>query len=184
MAEFSPNNYADAPMNLIPFGDRGSSEGTVVVCRPRFAEMLITAVYNPVKEVIHDMGCRLEHLFLKGVEKRPRAFAGNSTILPHGKPVPRKRHRVRSEERASRVVYALRDLKAGDRGTIAYLETNDAGRLNRLMAMGALPGISVTVIQRFPSYVFQMGRSQFAVDREMAEGIFVRIKEGRSCHRV
>jgi len=46
------------------------------------------------------------------------------------------------------------------------------------MAMGALPGISVTMIQKFPSYVFQIGQSQFAIDQEMAEGIYVRLGKG------
>ena len=44
--------------------------------------------------------------------------------------------------------------------------------------MGALPGISVTMIQKFPSYVFQIGESRFAVDQEMAEGIYVRLEKG------
>jgi len=39
--------------------------------------------------------------------------------------------------------------------------------------MGILPGTHITVIQRFPSYVFQVGYSQFAVDRHLAEVIYV-----------
>jgi hypothetical protein len=32
------------------------------------------------------------------------------------------------------------------------------------------------MIQRFPSFVFRIGHSQMAVDREMAEGIQIRLK--------
>ena len=32
------------------------------------------------------------------------------------------------------------------------------------------------MIQKFPSYVFQVGQSQFAVDKELAECIYVSIK--------
>ena len=45
--------------------------------------------------------------------------------------------------------------------------------LTKIMAMGALPGMSVTLIQKFPSYVFQLGHSQFAVDKNLAEQIRV-----------
>jgi DtxR family Mn-dependent transcriptional regulator len=46
------------------------------------------------------------------------------------------------------------------------------------MAMGALPGISVTMMQKFPSYAFQIGQSQFAIDQQMAEGIYVLLEKG------
>jgi DtxR family Mn-dependent transcriptional regulator len=45
------------------------------------------------------------------------------------------------------------------------------------MAMGALPGISVTMMQKFPSYVFKIGQSQFAIDKEMAQGIYIRLEK-------
>jgi len=32
------------------------------------------------------------------------------------------------------------------------------------------------MIQRFPSYVFKVGETQFAIDKEMAEGIYVRLE--------
>jgi len=39
-------------------------------------------------------------------------------------------------------------------------------------------GLAVNVLKRkFPSYVFQIGQSQFAIDQEMAEGIYVRLEK-------
>ena len=43
--------------------------------------------------------------------------------------------------------------------------------------MGILPGANIKVIRQFPSYVFQVGYSQFAVDRPLAEVIYVRWNE-------
>lgn len=45
------------------------------------------------------------------------------------------------------------------------------------MAMGILPGAPISLIQSFPSYVFQVGQTQFAVDKEIAEAIYVRLVE-------
>jgi len=44
------------------------------------------------------------------------------------------------------------------------------------MAMGVLPGLKIAMIQKFPSYVFKVGETQFAIDEEMAEGIYVRLE--------
>jgi DtxR family transcriptional regulator, Mn-dependent transcriptional regulator len=41
--------------------------------------------------------------------------------------------------------------------------------------MGVLPGTSITLIQNFPSYVFQLGQSQFAIDKDLASAIYVRL---------
>ena len=41
--------------------------------------------------------------------------------------------------------------------------------------MGVLPGMPIKIIQTYPSYVFQVGQTQIAVDMEIADDIFVRI---------
>ena len=66
-------------------------------------------------------------------------------------------------------------MRSGQKGRIAYVQTNEARQLQKLVAMGILPGKSVRLIQSFPSYVFQVGHSQFAVDKEMASTIFVQV---------
>ena len=45
------------------------------------------------------------------------------------------------------------------------------------MAMDILPGVPVSLIQSFPSYVFQVRQAQFAVDKEIADAIYVRLVE-------
>ncbi len=75
------------------------------------------------------------------------------------------------------VIRPLKELNPGEQATIAYLAIEDQRRLHKLMAMGALPGLLVTLIQKFPSYVFKLGESQFAIDGQMAEGIYVCLKK-------
>lgn len=58
---------------------------------------------------------------------------------------------------------------------IAYIHTEDHHILRKLMAMGTLPGSFITLIQRFPSYVFQIGQSQFTIDKHMASHIYIRL---------
>jgi len=46
--------------------------------------------------------------------------------------------------------------------------------MQKLMAMGVLPGNSIVLMQSFPSYIFRVGYSEFAIDTAMAREIFVR----------
>jgi len=46
------------------------------------------------------------------------------------------------------------------------------------MAIGVLPGVSIRLLRRFPSFVFEAGYSQFAVDEEIASALYVRLAHG------
>ncbi|MDY9926601.1 FeoA family protein [Methanosarcina sp.] len=58
-------------------------------------------------------------------------------------------------------------------GKISSLETKNAGILQKLIAMGILPGMPVTLLRRSPSYLFEVDQTRYAVDREIANHIYV-----------
>ncbi|HEY9853424.1 MAG TPA: FeoA family protein [Leptolyngbyaceae cyanobacterium] len=70
---------------------------------------------------------------------------------------------------------ALASAKNGECGTVAALKTEDEAVIRKLMAMGVIPGISITLEQRFPSYIIKVGRTRAALDRETAQSIFVKM---------
>jgi len=177
VTELVKNGCVDILKGEIRLKEKGKKEGEKIIRRHRLAERLLVDVLDMKKNLIHEVGCKFEHLLLEEVEENVCTLLGHPKICPHGKPIPPGRCCEKSAREVARVVCLLKDLEIEDRGTIAYLATNDSGRLNRLMAMGALPGISITMVQKFPSYVFQIGQSQFAVDQEMAEGIYVRLEK-------
>ena len=49
-----------------------------------------------------------------------------------------------------------------------------------MMVMGVLPGRQITLLHRFPSYVFQIGFTQVAVDSEIADSIYVILEKESS----
>jgi DtxR family Mn-dependent transcriptional regulator len=73
-------------------------------------------------------------------------------------------------------VVKLVEMRPGQRGSIAYLNAQDQTRLNKLLAMGILPGAELELKRRSPSFVFQVGYSQFAVDENVASAVFVRLE--------
>lgn len=67
----------------------------------------------------------------------------------------------------------LIELKPKQEAIIAKLNTDDTNILKKLMAMGVLPGMPLKMIQTFPAYVFQVGYTQLAVDKMIAQAILV-----------
>ncbi|MEM7590670.1 MAG: FeoA family protein [Cyanobacteria bacterium P01_A01_bin.83] len=57
--------------------------------------------------------------------------------------------------------------------TVAKLRTKEAIVRRKLMALGITPGSSLTVEQRFPSYIVKVGYTRAALDQELAASIFV-----------
>ncbi|WP_352418655.1 FeoA family protein [Proteiniborus sp.] len=68
---------------------------------------------------------------------------------------------------------SVTNLKKGEEGIIAELNTKSSNILRKLMAMGIMPGMNLKMIQTFPSYVFQVGYTQVAVDKEIASVIII-----------
>ncbi|MDI6871190.1 MAG: FeoA family protein [Bacillota bacterium] len=67
----------------------------------------------------------------------------------------------------------LADLPEGTAGHVAALVTREPERLQKLMAFGILPGMPITLLQRRPAFVFQVGQTQVAVDERIAADILV-----------
>jgi Fe2+ transport system protein FeoA len=85
-----------------------------------------------------------------------------------------------AQEAANHMIAPLGKLQPGQGGHIAYLQMNNLSHLQKLMAMGVLPGVPLTLLHRFPSYVFETGYSQFAVDEKIANDIYVRLTPNRA----
>ncbi|WP_298202196.1 FeoA family protein [Desulfosporosinus sp.] len=70
---------------------------------------------------------------------------------------------------------SLCNMNSKQEGVVSELVTDNGSILRKLMSMGILPGTRIKLIQKFPSYVFQVGYTQVAVDREIASVISVNI---------
>ncbi len=159
---------------LVLQGD-GLVEAQSVVRRHRLAERLMVDVLDIRGTLLEENACRFEHLLREEVEENVCTLLGHPRECPHGKSIPIGPCCVRTSHETKSVVLPLCELSPGDKGRVAYLRTGDSRRLQKLLTLGILPGITVEILQRFPSFVFQIGYSQMAVDREMAEGIHVRL---------
>jgi DtxR family Mn-dependent transcriptional regulator len=154
----------------------GRVEATGVLRRHRLAERLLVDVLDVGEELVHQAACRFEHIIHKGIDDRICTLLGHPKFCPHGSPIPPGPCCLENRDIAGRVVAPLANLEPGASGRIAYIHTSQRPTLDRLIAMGALPGTDIRVIQTTPSYVFQVGQTQVAVDRQIAEHIYVRLE--------
>ena len=156
----------------------GLPEARNVVRRHRLAERLLHDVLGSREDLMHEKACRFEHLLDRGLDESICTLLGHPRVCPHGKPIPPGRccHEEHTETRL--LVSPLSQLEAGTSGKVAYLYAPEAGKLQKLMAMGILPGAPITLVRRFPSVVFDAGNTQFAVDEYIADAIYVRLVEG------
>jgi Fe2+ transport system protein FeoA len=69
---------------------------------------------------------------------------------------------------------SLDQMKKGETGIVTRLVTSDSKNLQKLLAMGILPGRIVKVLQTYPAYILQIDRTQAAMDRELANKIIVK----------
>ena len=153
----------------------GQEMGRQVLRNHRLAERLMADVLDMPEGVGDEAACKVEHALKRGIDERICTLLGHPHFCPHGSPIPPGPCCEEKRDSSIRIVSPLAELKEGDRGTIAYLHTGQKKRLERLLAMGVLPGLPIQVLHRFPSYVFRVGETQIAVDDDLAKHIYVRL---------
>lgn len=166
--------YVEIKGDRVYLRPEGKPEAKMTVRRHRLAERLLMDILDLKGASGDARACEFEHLLHQGVDTKICTLLNHPTTCPHGKPIPPGR--CCEEARASGTVgvVALTELKAGQKGEIAYLSTGDPKKMQKLMSMGVLPGNTLELSRTFPSYIFKVGNSEFAVDQELAREIFVR----------
>jgi DtxR family transcriptional regulator, Mn-dependent transcriptional regulator len=156
------------------FRPEGREEGRKTIRRHRLAERLMMDVLNIRGESGDMKACQFEHLLNEGVDLKVCTMLNHPATCPHGKPIPPGDCCEEARKSGDLGVVPLTELKSGQEGDIAYIQTEDSKKMQKLMAMGVLPGNRILLMQAFPSYIFRVGFSEFAIDSAMAREIFVR----------
>lgn len=156
------------------FRPEGREEGRSTIRRHRLAERLMMDVLNIRGENGDVKACQFEHLLNEGVDVKVCTMLNHPATCPHGKPIPPGDCCEEARKSGDLGVVPLTELKSGEEGDIAYIQTEDGKKMQKLMAMGVLPGNRILLMQAFPSYIFRVGYSEFAIDTAMAREIFVR----------
>lgn len=174
LAELVSLAFVEVRSERLYLRKEGRPEAEMTVRRHRLAERLMMDILDIQGAQGNDQACEFEHLLHEGVDTKICTLLNHPTTCPHGKPIPAGACCEEARNKGAAGVVPLTELKAGQSGEIAYLAISDGQKMQKLMSMGVLPGNRVELIQRYPSYVFKVGHSQFAVDDVLAREIYVR----------
>ncbi|NOY13870.1 MAG: metal-dependent transcriptional regulator [Deltaproteobacteria bacterium] len=152
----------------------GRSEAKMTVRRHRLAERLMMDILDIKGDEGNEQACVFEHLLHEGVDTKICTLLNHPTTCPHGKPIPPGTCCEEARKKGAPGIVPLTELKSGETGEIAYLAASDGKKMQKLMSMGVLPGSDLELMQSFPSYIFKVGHSQFAVDDALAREIHIR----------
>ena len=155
--------------------ETGMPQARSVVRRHRLAERLLHDVLGTGESLMHERACKFEHLLDRGLDESICTLLGHPKVCPHGKKIPQGQCCLEEQMEATQLVAPLSQLTAGDRGKVAYIYAPEAEKLQKLIAMGILPGAPIRLAQKSPSFVFDAGHTQFAVDEQIADTIYVRL---------
>ncbi len=156
------------------FTPPGRDAGRMTIRRHRLAERLMMDVFDIKGEAGDDKACQFEHLLNEGVDTKLCTMLNHPEVCPHGKPIPPGECCIEARSVGRCEVVPLTECSPGEPGEIAYILTSDNKKMQKLMAMGVIPGNRIVLTQTFPSYVFKVGFSEFAIDTPLAREIFVR----------
>lgn len=173
-AELTGHAMIEIRQGMIYFRPEGLNEGKMTIRRHRLAERLMMDVLNIRGDDGEFKACQFEHLLNEGADVKVCTMLNHPITCPHGKPIPPGECCHRAKADGDLGIVPLTEFKSGQEGEIAYIQTDDNKKMQKLMAMGVLPGNKIVLVQAYPSYIFRVGYSEFAIDTNLAKEIFVR----------
>jgi Fe2+ transport system protein FeoA len=69
---------------------------------------------------------------------------------------------------------SLNKLRRGKSAIVERFNNSKENSLNKLLAMGIVPGRILQVVQTYPVFILQIDQTQVAMDKELAEEIIIR----------
>ena len=174
--ELREEGLIDTTGDRICLSDKGVLQAREIIRRHRLAERLLVDILATKMDMVEDFACSFEHAIYAGIAENVCTLLGHPTSCPHGRSIPPGRCCQSALETTSPLIASLSHLRPLQKGTIAYIRAFDDKRLKKIIATGTIPGSPIQLIQTYPSYVFQVGQTQFAIDKEMADEIYVRIE--------
>ncbi len=156
-------------LELLPKGEKRAKE---LVRRHRLSLRLFYDLF--LLDGAEAEACKFEHILSPEVTDSVCTLLGHPPNSPDGKPIPRGECCAMFKQEMKPLVGPLSDLTPGEKAKIVFITPGSHSRLDRLSAMGMVPGSTVKLHQKRPSYVIQLGETMVAVDKDITKEIFVK----------
>ena len=166
--------YVKIDDDFVNLTENGERLGRSLVRKHRIAEKVVADLFLADMEEMEELADQIEHVMSEEVEDNICRILGNPENCPHNNPIPKGEG---SSGLNNEFSVPLVSCHSGESGEVSYIKTEDARKLRKIMNLGLIPGSKICLIQKFPNYVFQLGNTQLAVDKELANEIFIKLDE-------
>lgn len=170
--ELAKNGWIDVQAQSVEMLPKGEKRAKELVRRHRLSLRLFYELFS--LDDAEAEACKFEHILSPEVTDSVCTLLGHPPTSPDGKPIPRGACCAMFRQEMKPLVAPLADLTPGEKAKIVFITPDSHSRLDRLSAMGVVPGSVVKLHQKKPSYVIQLGETMIAVDREITREIFVK----------
>ena len=171
------DGYITLKGDTISLTDKGFAQAEQIIRRHRLAERLLTDVLGMNLGDIEVAACEFEHVLASELVESICTLLGHPRECPHGGRIPEGECCKQVRKTLSSAVIPLSDVDIGEEVKVAYINTRSNSRMHKLSHFGVLPGSSVSVHQRYPSFVITCGDHQIAIEEEIAREVYVWQKE-------
>ncbi len=167
-------NLISRNSNVYILSEAGVKKARAIIRRHRLAEKLFTDVLELSYEESEEASCKFEHILSDEVADSVCSFLGHPPICPHSKPIPRGNCCTNADTYMRPLVTPLTSLEIGKEAKITFISAIHPERLQKLSSLGLLPGETLKIIQKSPSIVIKVGEIVNALDKEVADDIYVK----------
>ncbi len=159
----------------IVFTETGKRRAELIIRRHRIAERLLNDVLEMRGDEFERGACQFEHFVNEEIIASICTLLGHPAVCPHGNKIPQGECCLSAKKNLEPVISPLSAIKAGKKVKVVYISTKSHASLDRLSGIGVIPGLELTIHQKFPSMILQYGETQLALDNDIAKNVFVRI---------
>jgi DtxR family Mn-dependent transcriptional regulator len=154
--------------------DEGERRARAVVRRHRLTERLFRDVLAAGDETMEAQACEFEHILSPEATESVCTLLGHPPTCPHGKPIPPGACCSPSQRMVRPLVTGLPAFPLGATGRIVFIAPKFHDRMDRLASLGVIPGSTVRLHQRSPSFVIEIGETTIALDPEIASEVYLK----------
>lgn len=157
----------------------GEKRARDVVRRHRLTERLFRDLLDVGEKVMEEQACAFEHILSVEATDSVCTLLGHPPTCPHGKPIPPGPCCGAFQKTVRPLVTGLPSFELGATGRIVFIAPKFHDRMDRLASLGVIPGSTLRLHQRSPSFVIEVGETTIALDPEIAGEIYVKPVEAR-----